>query len=439
VAAPPEESLPLSGGSLPKLRAMLELARTLQSSHSTDDVLSAVVDAALAVTGCERGFLLLRNGDDLEVRVGRSHSGPLSCSALCFPTRLLMRALQQRKDFLSMNFDPDAGPASAFEQSVMVLELRSIVCLPLVRVRTSSPEATRNLTMDDTVGLLYMDSRLRPADLSAGGRELLTTLALEASTVLENARLIEEQWSLQRMEEELRIARQMQERLLPRTLPAAGWFRGAAASIPSLQVGGDYLDAHSIDPRQWAAVMADVSGKGVGAALLASLLQGMFMAAPYTQFSMEEVMFRVSRFLYERTGGEQYVTLFYCTLAEDGRLRWVNGGHPPPLVVRAAGAIEKLVANGLPLGMLEGAAYKVEEARLCARDKLVVYSDGLTEARNAAGDMFGIKRLRGSVLAHRDVTCHEMHAEILAAVEDFTRGAEQNDDISLGVFEYRPE
>lgn len=424
----------LASANLRKLRAMVEVARALQASLSTDEVLAAVVDAALTVTGCERGFLLLREGGDLETRIARDRKGPLPADDLKVPKRLLMRALQQRKDFLSLNFDPAAGVDPG--QTIAALELRSVVCLPLVRVRTGDMQATATLsTMDDTIGVLYMDSRAGSADLSSGGRELLTTLALEASTVLENARLLEEQWSRQRMQEELRIARSIQEKLLPRRLPESGWFRAAASSLPSLEVGGDYVDVRQIDEACWSAVMADVSGKGVGAALLASLLQGIFLAAPYSRIPMQESVARINRFLNDRTGGEQYATLFYMTLARDGTLHWTNAGHPPPLVLQTDGRLRSLEANGFPLGLLEEAEYEVAETHLAPGDRVVIYSDGLSEARNAAGEFFGTRRLKELLMAHAGEDCRTLHETILCEVEHFTGSAPQQDDISLAVLE----
>lgn len=441
MAAKPEKAAAAAeitgGANLAKLRAMLEVARALQTSLSTDDVLAAVVEAALAVTGCERGFLLMRQGEELEIRVARSKGGPLSGTDLRVPTRLLLRALGQRKEFLSMNFDPSAeGP----ERTVADLELRSVVCIPLVKIRSGSSQETAAFhPMDETVGLLYMDSRVRAADLSSGGRELLTTLALEASTVLENARLLEEQWARQRMEQELRIARQIQESLLPRALPTAGWFRAAATSIPSLQVGGDYLDVHQMHAYCWSIIAADVAGKGVGAALLAALLQGMFLAAPFTKLSMEEMTFRLNHFLNERTGGEKYATVFYSTVEASGLMRWINAGHPPPLLLRAGGKLDALAASSVPVGMLAESTFPVEEGHLEAGDKMVLYTDGLTEARNRAGEFFGLKRLCAVVRAGVEASCDELHASILSALEEFTQRAPQNDDISLAVVEYRPE
>lgn len=437
-AEAPADRAVLAGTNLAKLRATLEVARALQTSLSTDEVLSAVIEAALAVTGCERGFLLLRKGDDLEIRVARSHTGPLAPGDFRVPTHLLMRALKQRQDFLSMNFDPAGAAAGGAERSVADLELRSVVCVPLVHVRAGSVAETTALSpSEDTVGLLYMDSRLRPADLAAGSRELLTTLALEASTVLENARLLEEQWARQHMDEELRIARQIQESLLPRMLPSTGWFRAAATSIPSLQVGGDYMDFRQVNPSCWSTVMADVSGKGVGAAILAALLQGMFLAAPYTRLSIEETMYRVNRYLNERTEGEQYVTLFYAMVEQKGLVRWVNAGHLPPLVVRACGRLETLPAGGLPIGMFHETTYPAAETQLEPRDQIVLYTDGVTEARNGAGEFFGLKRLREEALQHAGAGCQELHAVLLGSLQQFTGGAPQNDDVSLGVMEYR--
>ena len=427
------ETASLGGANLARLRAMLEVARALQSSLSTDEVLSAVVEAALTVTGCERGFLLLVHGDDLEIRVARSRTGPLAPGGLRVPTRLLLRALKQRKEFLSMSFEPGTA-----EHTIADLELRSVICLPLVRIRSGSPQDTSALSpAQDTVGLLYLDSKLEPADLATGSRELLTTLALEASTVLEHARLLEEAWARQRIEQELKIAREIQESLMPRALPSTGWFRAAAANLPSLQVGGDYLDVRQVAEGCWATVVADVSGKGVGAALLAALLQGMFLVSPYTRMPMEEMILRLNRFLNDRTGGEQYATLFYCTVAEDGLLRWINAGHPPPLLARRSGGIESLPASGLPVGMLEDATYAAQETRLAPGDKLLIYTDGLSEARNPREEFFGLPGLRRVVEAEAGKNCREIQAAVLGEVERFTAGAPQNDDISIAVLEFR--
>ena len=409
-----------AGGRLGRLRAMLEVARALQASLSTDDVLAAVVEAALAVTGCERGFLLLARGDRLEVRVARSRTGPVGDAVPALPLERLQRAMRERAELFWIQPEAVGGA----------------LAIPLVRVRTGGDQHTGVVSAsEDTIGLLYMELP-EGKELQADSRELLATLALEASTVLENARLLEEQWVRQRMEEELRIARRIQESLLPRELPCSPWLCAAGGSIPSRQVGGDYYELRAIAPDCYAVAMADVSGKGVGAALLAALLQGMFVAAPHARLPMEEMLARVNRFLIERTGGEQYATVFYGLLEESGRLRFVNAGHPPLLRLGRAG-LERWMAKALPLGMLGEASYAVEEAWLEHGDRLVLYTDGLTEARNAQGEFFGLDRLERVVREHGDAGAQELYRALLSSVQEFAERGEQPDDIALLVLEYR--
>ena len=433
------QPLPGVGGNLAKLRAILDLARTMQSSLSVDDVLASVVDAALAVTGAERGFLLLRSGDRLETRVARRRDGRrLQDSDLRVPREVLRLALERRRELFYMNFDPLSGEETQASRSIVDLELRSVVCVPLVRIRTGQSDVTSVLSAGgETVGVLYLDSRLAAADLAGGNRELIQTLAIEASTVLENARLLEEERAKHRLDEELSLARTIQQSLLPRSLPTDGWLCASGSSVASRMVGGDYFDVTQVNPDCWSAVVADVSGKGAGSALLAALLQGALITATEHPSVLGRRMERLNRFLIERTGGEKYATVFYCLLDRDGRLSYVNAAHCPPLVVRFGGAQTGLDATGMPVGLVETADYAVAEVRLDPADKLVVYTDGVTEAQNAAGEFFGKKRLQEAVAAHSAEPCQAVHDAIQEAVSAFTQGAEQSDDITVLVLEYR--
>ena len=430
-----------AGGNLAKLRAVLEVARTLQSSFSTEDVLNSVVDAALTVTGAERGFLLLRKADELDMRVARDrHGKPLAETDLRVPRRVIHRALQQRREMLSMNFDPLAAGEVRPEHSVADLELRSVVCVPLVRINASLGEETGMLsTQTDTVGVLYMDSRVSAADLSGGNRELLQTLAIEASTILENARLLEEERQKQKMDEELNLARTIQQSLLPSQLPSAGWFRACGSSVASHQVGGDYYDVVEVDESCWATVVADVSGKGVGSALLASLLQGAFLTTSQSSEVMARRVQRINRFLNERTQGSKYATVFYCLLDRSGRLHYINGGHCAPILISQSGRYEYLEATAMPVGMLPEAAFQVEERQLSPGDRIVIYTDGVTEAQNPRGEFFSRKQLREVVVAHAGDDCAALHDALLRTVKNFISDAPQADDITLVVLEYHPD
>jgi sigma-B regulation protein RsbU (phosphoserine phosphatase) len=281
-----------------------------------------------------------------------------------------------------------------------------------------------------------MDSRVTAADLAGGNRELLQTLAIEASTVLENARLLQEERTKHQMEEEMRLARTIQQSLLPGSLPLVGWLRASGSSLASHEVGGDYYDVTRVSSHCWSAVVADVSGKGVGSALLASLLQGALITATEHPDAMGHRMERLNRFLLDRTGGEKYATVFYCLLHDDGRMYYVNAAHCPPIVVRANGQRLELEASGMPVGLIETAEFAVVEQRLSVADKIVIYSDGVTEAQNLEGHFFGKRRLREVVEAHAGHSCTVIHDAIQDAVAAFTEGAAQSDDITLVVLEF---
>jgi sigma-B regulation protein RsbU (phosphoserine phosphatase) len=430
----------MNSNNLEKLRSLVEVARALQNSLSTQEVLTAVVDAALSVTGCERGFLMLRRDPELEIAVARDREGKaLEHGDLRVPRSVIRRALNSRRDLLSMSFDPMAEQGVRHEMTIAALELRSVVCLPLIQIRSGMSEETRiAATIDDTVGLIYMDSRQSPADLSAGNRELLQTLAIEASTILENARLLEEERIKVRIEDELKIARDIQQGLLPPAMPLTGWFRAAGSSLPSTQVGGDYFDVRQATRDLWAAVVADVSGKGVSSALLASLLQGTFLMCSGDPADLEAILARLNAFLLERTRGEKYATIFYCTLDSAGVLSYSNAGHPAPFLVSLDGRLRKLHTSAMPVGMIEDAPFQTVQTQLLPGDKVVIYSDGLTEAENSEGAFFDTERLRVCLRDHASRDAVALHAALLAAVDRFTDGGVIRDDITALVLEYVP-
>ncbi len=428
-----------AGQNLPKLRAVLEVARTLQRSFSLEDVLNSVVDAALAVTSAERGFLLLSEAGDLHVRCARDkYCKALNPDDLRVPRRVIHRALKNRRELLAMNFDPTAGddPGS----SVADLELRSVVCVPLVRIAAAAVESTQRLTVEsETVGVLYLDSRSITADLTGGNRELLQTLAIEASTVLENGRLLQEERVKQKMEEELNVARTIQQNLLPRSLPVTGWLRACGSSISSHQVGGDYFDVLPVSESSWAIIVADVSGKGVSSALLAALLQGAFLAASDDAAHLEGVLHRINEFLSVRPEAEKYATVFCGLLRRNsegaGEGMYINAGHCAPIIVRAGAPLQTLDPTTFPVGLIAGVEFKCQSFRMEPGDKLVAYTDGVTEAQNGAGEFFGIRRLNEVAKADAHSSAEVLHHGIREAVAAYTQGAAQSDDVTLLVLE----
>ena len=407
--------------SLSKLRSLLEVARSMAHSLSAPEVLSAIVESALSITGCERGFLLLYDQDDLRLEVGRHRNGQtLGVDSLGIATLALRHALDTRHDLLSFTVGPH------------------VAAVPLIRVRSGSINSTRAITAaKDTVGLLYLleDSGVE-ADMSRGNRELLETLALEASTVLENARLLEQERAKQRLDEELAIARKIQADLLPKSLPADGWFRASGWTLPSLAVGGDYYDVAHGHQDQWTLVMADVSGKGVSAALLAALLQGAFLQARPGGDHITSWFSRLNQFLLDRTGGEKYATVFYAAVHGTGFVEWVNAGHCAPMVLRVGGHVELLGPSGMPVGMLEEAEHGLESIHLQPGEKIVIYSDGLSEARNPEGEFYDTARLKQFLKDNSQHQADQLAMLLRDEAMRFMDGLHQQDDVTVLVVEY---
>jgi phosphoserine phosphatase RsbU/P len=434
---PTAASAPAGAENLGKLRALVDVARAIQHSLTTEDVLAAVVDAALAITGFERGFLLLNRNGSLKATISRNRHGPVVETLPDLSLAAIQTALQEREQLLSMTLGVNASGLA--DRTVKGSESsRNVVGIPLVRARTGSTQETAFLTSrNDTVGVIYLDSRQTALDLTSGNRELLQTLALEASTILENARLLEEERIKHRMEEELSIAREIQMNLLPRKLPVDGWFRAAGSSIPSHEVSGDCFDVRQVHQDLWAAVVTDVSGKGVSSALLAALLQGSFLLAPHGKHDINQMMSQINLFLNERTEGEKYATVFYCTIGRDGTLRWMNAGHVTPFLACPDGKLRVLGSTGTPLGLLATADYGIETVQMHPGDKIIAYSDGLSEAQNAHGQFFEAQRMKKLIAANAGRTAAELHKALMGQVESFTEGALQRDDITALVMEFR--
>jgi sigma-B regulation protein RsbU (phosphoserine phosphatase) len=427
---------------LGKLRAMLDVARAVQSSFGLEEILASVVRAALTITHAERGFLLLRGKGGLQVRCALDRSGRhLRDDDLRVPLTFINRSLEKRRELLSMIFDPTAATDDLNPgETVVELELRSAVCIPLLKMRQNDPSATSVMSAaSNTAGVLYLDSRSRREDMAEGNRELLQTLALEASTILENARLMEEERHKQRFEQELDLARTIQQSLLPAELPQTGWFRAAGLSIPSYQVGGDYFDVMHTGPQTWAVVVADVAGKGVSSALLASLLQGAFLTLSDQATELQSTMLRVSNVLYERTGGGKYATMFSCLCTEDGTLTYVNAGHCAPIVIVPGEPVTYLDTTSMPVGLVPDADFELHQHRLKPGAKVVIYTDGVTEAQDAEGRFFGKKLLRQVIAKHAARPCAELQNAIREAVDEFTGQAPQSDDVTLVTLEYAPD
>jgi sigma-B regulation protein RsbU (phosphoserine phosphatase) len=232
------------------------------------------------------------------------------------------------------------------------------------------------------------------------------------------------------------LAQETQASLLPRFLPQFENFSIHAYNSPTRYVGGDFYDFQQLSSGEWVGVLADVSGKGISAALLSSMVLGALSMEFHSGTQPQEVLNRVNQLLCERSLPYQFVTLFLFLLSPDGTGQFISAGHTPAYLFRSAtGRIEKLFSEHHFLGMFDFASYQSRTFRLDKGDILVVYSDGLTDAQNQQEEMFGKERLLKIIRQEAPSGSHALEQKFLEAIEEFTQGMPQTDDITFVVVE----
>ena len=277
------------------------------------------------------------------------------------------------------------------------------------------------------VRLLHLETRNYSRALEETVREL------ERSREVIRLKNLEEQ---ERAERDLTLAQETQESLLPRCLPSFEHFRIHAFNNPTRYVGGDFYDFLPLGSGQWMGVLADVSGKGMSAALLSSMVLGALSMEFHSQTQPQQVLNRVNQLLCEKSLPYQFVTLFLFLLDPQGTGQFISAGHNPAFVFRAAsGKIEELASNAPVIGLFETASYESSPFRLDQGDILVVYSDGLTDAHDPQDEMFGEDRLLQLIRQEAPAGSCAIEQKFLKVIEEFTQGMPQTDDITFVVVE----
>jgi len=277
-------------------------------------------------------------------------------------------------------------------------------------------------SVGEAMGALYVDSRFASRDISSVSNDILHAIATEAASLIENARLVQAEESAKRYQQELAIAASIQQRLMAVTIPEVPFARLAGRNLACKEIGGDFFDALNTE-EGLTVVLADVSGKGVSAAVLASTLQGMIYSQLAAGMPLTEIAGFVNRFFTHKHIGEKYATLIVARVRPNGELEYVNCGHIPPLVVSNE-LVERPSDANLPVGLLPDAEYKSAILQLKKGDRLILVTDGVTEAENAHGEFFEDSRLE---LAAKTGTMEE----IFAAISIFCGGTALSDDCTV--------
>jgi serine phosphatase RsbU (regulator of sigma subunit) len=312
-------------------------------------------------------------------------------------------------------------PAFSSAESIISGGVRSALCAPLW---FASGEK------DEVVGLVYLDSSSLVDAFDEEDLGLVTAIASVAAVKIHTTRLLRESRDNRRLQEEVRLAAEMQGDLLPQTTPLlAGWSL-AGGSRPCRAMGGDYYD-WALGADGLRLVLADVSGKGAAAAVLMAAVRAL-VRSRWAEADLARASRLISRAVFDNVPASRYATAFLARLDPPaGRLRFVNAGHQPALLVRADGTAQALASSGVPLGLMETAAYTAEDATLGPGDTLLVYSDGVSETCDAAGHELGVERLVDLVRGSQDLDAAGVVRRIEQALDEFSGGAPADDDRTL--------
>lgn len=418
---------------LRQMAAILNGLRAIASGRVLDEVLTLVMDSALEVTKADRGFVMLANSSGaLEFKVVRGKGG-LTLSGTSFTTSEKIPREVFATGRSRIVGDLLDGDLAGMHDGTIAVGIRHVLCVPL-HVASVSSNAGQNKAQN-VIGVLYLDGRERHTMLSPATLSSLEAFATQAALAIESARLYSEAAEKTRLERDLLIAAEIQRAMLPGSTYEGDVCDLAAASVPCRTVGGDFFDYLDLSDRGFGFVLGDVAGKGPPAALMAAAVQSNFVALAPISKDPAETMSRVNKALLRRAIEARFATMFYGVVSPDGRLSYCNAGQEPPLVIRRDG-IAWLEVGGPVLGLLSIATYESETVVLEPGDLVVVCSDGVTEARNLAGEEFGRDRLVEVLSGAHGGRPEAVLDQLLEAIRKYSEGAAQGDDITALVLRY---
>jgi serine phosphatase RsbU (regulator of sigma subunit) len=411
---------------LEKLTLFLEAARKLNTVGVLDEILVTLVDTTLKLIRAERGYVFLKDEEgQLRLVAGRNSKAEALLDDKTISHSILEEAMKSNSEFLVT--DTSQSLDLAVRKSIVAYDLRTVICLPLRKPQVQTTRDANSPALPqspvEVVGALYLDSRFASRDISSVSHDILHAIATEAASLIENARLVQAEEAARRYQQELGIAASIQQRLMAVTIPDVPFAKMRGRNLSCKEIGGDFFDVVNTEDGL-AVVLADVSGKGVSAALLASTLQGMVYSHLSARMPLADIMAAVNRFFTQKHLGEKYATVIIVRIRKDGELEYVNCGHVPPLLVSGS-RVTRPEHGNLPVGLLADATYEGDRVHLKAGDRFILVTDGVTEAENAGGEFFDNERLEA--VAAKNATLED----IFSAVNDFCNGTPLGDDCTV--------
>lgn len=415
--------LPNGQPSSDRLALLYHLTQTFNSSLDLDEVLNRVMDEVIQATHAERGFvMLLDENDNLVFRTARGMDQSVIRDPVFQVSMTTVEGVARNGEAV-ITGDAQLDPRFSMRTSVRLLGLRSILCVPL-KVK------------DRTLGTIYVDNRVQAGIFTDADLELLSAIASSAAVAIENARLYQVAVEKGRLESELQMARQVQIGLLPTETPKVDGWEFVARWTPARQVAGDFYDFIPGPEGQVGLLIADVSDKGMPAALFMSLARSILKASLDHNASPAEGMRRANRLICADSSSGMFVTIFYALLDPlAGTMTYVNAGHNPPLYYKCGkrpgqGYLSQLGRSGIALGVEDETIYEQHTLPFVAGDVLMMYTDGVTDAMDPHGNPYGIERLEGLALNYREASAAEIATALEQSIQSFTAGAPLFDDIT---------
>lgn len=399
-------------------QAISEMGRMLILPGSGEEMFEKALELLQDVIPTERVAILLSEPESEELSLAASRvSGrrPLDSFTI---SRTIVRELLNQKNAILIS-DPRADSRFAQQQSIVGSGIRSAMAVPL-------------FDEDKVLGILYADTSNPVHRYSEDFLRVTATFGNILAAKIANQSLLKERQAKEVLEAELKVASQIQNQLLPASLLEVEGYSISAFQAQCKAVGGDLYDVAQLKDGCVLFLLADVSGKGMGAALLMSNILAAFRILYGAEdFNLADVTSRVSRELVRFSRAEDFATLFICELcAETHTLRYLNAGHNPPIMVRRDGRVEELQPSGIPIGAFDLHGWKEETLEFGVGDFLFMFTDGVSEATNNQGEMYQEERLKRFLLKFQKQSPDELTESVLDEIRDFMEGASQSDDIT---------
>jgi serine phosphatase RsbU (regulator of sigma subunit) len=407
-----------------RLKLLNEVHRALAAPLSLDELLEAVLDRTFAHLGPEEAVIFLKKPyGGLERAASRRL--PSARGDFFYSRSLESEVAEKGQAALVLDAQTDERFAAA--ESILSSGVRSLMAAPL-------------LDSAGSLGMIVLSSRIHVRRFAEQDLELLAALGSVAALRIRNLSLAEEGARRRELEKEMGLAREIQLALLPEHLPEIPGYSLFASNDASRAVSGDFYEFQGRDEGdEQVIVIADVSGKGMAASLLAASFDALLMGPIEVGHPPDLICSKISRRLFMKTPPERYVTAFIAALDPGtGRLTYTNAGHNPGLLVRRDGTVQRLEANGLPIGLFPVVEYGRVDVTLAPGDVLVLYTDGITEAANPDNDEFGLDRLQAVVQKHAQEPLVALAVAIETAVEVFADGTPYGDDRTLVMLRREP-